>query len=931
MADKVVSATIKINDAFSGTLGKLKSQVSSAAAATKGLGGAAGSGTGMFKSMLGATVIGSGITAGIGAAKNAVVSLVGELNESKTAWDTFSGNMKIFGRANQIPKVQADLQDFAQKSIYSASDMASTYSQLAAVGTKNTTALVKGFGGLAASASDPKQAMKTLSQQATQMAAKPKVQWQDFKLMMEQTSGGMAAVAKDMGMPARQLVKEVQDGKIKTDDFFNSIARVGTNKGFTKLATTYKTIPEALAGMTETLSGKLKKPWEQVSSIGIKAITQLTDKLQSINFNKVASNLISFGATIGGALKTIAPAILPAVGAFLALKGAVSGINVLGNLGNGLMAAESSVKTFASTLSAIPTSIGSSFMSIGSILSVAFSPIGLILIGVTALIAAAVVAWKTNFMGVRDFLTNLFSNLGTAFAPLVNAFNQLKTALGPLVSSLLPMLGSVLAGIGVGTIVSIAMSVAVLVDGFTNLIAVAGAVVHAIGAVSNGMQALGSAMVGDFSGAGQHLKDAKADIDGIGDSLQNLGSHAAISSVVDSLSMLDSKASSTKSNLSNIQVTPKLNTTNVFGQLDSLTANKTANVNVKPTIQAGANPFAQIQQQADSHPVKAKVTTEQTIGANPLQKLQQQATESPIKAKVTADTSGASDVASKIQSQVTNRPIKAKVATPTVPTPKMPAGQTMHVKVAQPVVPTPKMPTMPTIPAPHIARPSTAGLVAAMHSGVAGMVAAARSGSTQLASAVRAGVNSAVAAARSGAGAMRSAGTMIGAGLAAGMRSQVGAVAAAANALVAQANKAARAAASIHSPSRLFAEIGDYMGQGMAVGMNGTQALVAGAGSGLSNAAANGASGSNLAIATPGYNASNIPAAGTFSSQPGSTASAFGAPTSTMAGGNQSAGNTTSITFGDIIIQGTGKLDYDGPKLLATIEEELMKTSERQG
>ena len=38
------------------------------------------------------------------------------------------------------------------KLIYSASDMATTYSQLAAVGTKNCTQLVKGFGGLAAAA-----------------------------------------------------------------------------------------------------------------------------------------------------------------------------------------------------------------------------------------------------------------------------------------------------------------------------------------------------------------------------------------------------------------------------------------------------------------------------------------------------------------------------------------------------------------------------------------------------------------------------------------------------------------------------------------------------------------------------------------------------------------------------------------------------------
>ena len=76
--------------------------------------------------------------------------------------------------------------------------MASSYAQLAAVGIKSADKLVTGFGGLAGAAEDPAQAMKTLSQQGVQMAAKPTVAWQDFKLMLEQTPAGIAAVAKEM-------------------------------------------------------------------------------------------------------------------------------------------------------------------------------------------------------------------------------------------------------------------------------------------------------------------------------------------------------------------------------------------------------------------------------------------------------------------------------------------------------------------------------------------------------------------------------------------------------------------------------------------------------------------------------------------------------------------------------------------------------------
>ena len=103
---------------------------------------------------------------------------------------------------------------------------------------------VKGFGNVAAAAQDPAQAMKTLSMQATQMAAKPKVQWEDFKLILEQTPAGMSKVAKAMGMTTTELVKNVQDGKIKTEDFFKAMEKLSTDKELSKMAQSYKTTKE---------------------------------------------------------------------------------------------------------------------------------------------------------------------------------------------------------------------------------------------------------------------------------------------------------------------------------------------------------------------------------------------------------------------------------------------------------------------------------------------------------------------------------------------------------------------------------------------------------------------------------------------------------------------------------------------------------------
>ena len=278
-------------------------------------GGAKGT-TNMFKSMFGANLASSALIASLGAAKRGIGSMVTELNSSNLAWKSFEGNMKILGQSDKaIAKAKASMQDYATKTIYSASDMASTYAQLASVGVKNTGKLVKGFGGLAAAAENPKQAMKTLSQQATQMAAKPMVQWADFKLMLEQTPSGIAAVAKEMGMSTQEMVKAVQDGKISTEDFFEAIQKVGNSKTFSQMATEFKSVGQAIDGMKEGISNKLQPAFEKFNQFGIKVFEDLASRMDKINFDGIANGIGKAldGIDISGIFDTIEKTIRNAI------------------------------------------------------------------------------------------------------------------------------------------------------------------------------------------------------------------------------------------------------------------------------------------------------------------------------------------------------------------------------------------------------------------------------------------------------------------------------------------------------------------------------------------------------------------------------------------------------------------------------------------
>lgn len=289
MADgKVTIKAIFDGKQAEGEVGKLKSVLGSL--------GNAGSKVGsIFKQVLGANLVSSAISTTIGSITSGVRELYGELNGSNKAWQTFEGNMSMLGKsADEISNAKKAMQDYATQTIYSASDMAQTYSQLAAVGIKGTDKLVTGFGGLAAAAENPQQAMKTLSQQAVQMAAKPTVAWQDFKLMLEQTPAGISAVAKEMGMSTSEMVTAVQDGTIKTEDFFNAIQKVGNNEHFAKMAMQFKSIDQAIDGARETLSNKLMPTFEKFNQFGIKVVEQLTNALDKIDFSKVADKVGKF-------------------------------------------------------------------------------------------------------------------------------------------------------------------------------------------------------------------------------------------------------------------------------------------------------------------------------------------------------------------------------------------------------------------------------------------------------------------------------------------------------------------------------------------------------------------------------------------------------------------------------------------------------------
>lgn len=1003
-----ISATIRVVDAFSNPLDKLANGLSRAQSGFSRLKGALGgnmfgsaekSSSGLFKSMAGGVAVGNMISKGMGLAGSGIRSMLGELNEASTSWQTFEGNMHQLGASDtQIARAKSDMQKFAQQTIYSASDMSSTYAQLAAVGTKNTAQLVKGFGGLASAADNPQQAMKTLSEQATQMAAKPKVQWQDFKLMLEQTPAGISAVAKTMGESTTSLIKDIQDGKVKTQDFLNAVAKTGTNANFSKMATQYKTVGQAMDGLKETLANKLQPAFDKVGKIGIKAVEGITDKLGNINGEKLGDNLVniiqsvkskfdefrenfsngfassfnidgfrnmitaignainnvknafsgvgsslanSLGSLSGkglngissiitnianaiskmspGQIRAVGTAIASFAGALTLLKGASSVAGTISNIASGLSAIKGGFGTAFSGIKELPkafSSIGqakndiagffailkdganagsvthfadmlggskfeagigdmlakvngikTAFASLAPAIAGSFLPIAGIVLGISTVVAGAVMAWKSNFLGFRDtvqqsfsnigqVLGQTFSNLGQVFAPIRQAFSQIGQALAPALPAIKQFVTALGAVAGTGALLGLSM----IVDIFKNIVSGAMAAGNAIKGVVSVAKGLGAALSdikrGDFSFSGVRKNFADAG-KAFADARKN------------------------------------------FHPFDFSTTEKTLSTAINNAKKSFGNSKVKMKADVDTSGISKKMSSA-TKGNN-----------HKIKIGAKADLSSVNKQISSISKKQISAP---KVKAPKVPQPKMPKVKTMPApKIKTPKIPQPKMPKLKTIPAPKVRRPNMSGVVSAVRSGMSRAAAAARAGGAQISAAVRSALNQAVAAARSAAGAMQAAGAMIGAGLAAGIRSQIGAVAAAANELVAQANRAARAAAQIHSPSRLFAEVGSFIGQGMAVGMDSTRGLISQSSRAMINSA------------YPGLN-SSINSSGSLSS---SSIRPNSATSSNYYTGGTNNSSEVTIAPGAIVINSSGNPEEDADALLDRLEEKIMEQADK--
>lgn len=858
---------------------------------------------------------------------SAISGTISELSASNVAWKTFEGNMQMLGQSSsEINKTKKALQQYATQTIYSASDMSQTYSQFAAVGTKNCLQLVKGFGGLASAAENPQQAMKTLSQQGTQMAAKPMVAWQDFKLMLEQTPAGIAAVAREMGMSTSELVSAVQSGTVKTEDFFNAVEKAGNSKAFTKMATEYKSVGQAMDGLQETLANKLMPAYDKLSQIGIKALSAIIDGLDGFDANiltngidKVIDTFKRFGkafentgavkafkqalSDVSGAIKNvmsqfkdtgliekfgqafgqvvkfvsqaisavskfigklngaqlsgIVGSVLGVVGGFKAFE-AIKEINPFGifkaNAEEGLEGTVKTARKSKSKLAQVIRSVGLSVKDIGLGIKSAFQGIGQALSGTFKNLAQMLkVANPVNILALGgalfmvaagialigqtgNGLSQIAESLGKAFseviATTIDAVTQALIALAPVLpticdafAQLSPLVeafgdafGTVIESVG-NAIANIVNAIGPVIESVVQIIAnaivqivqaiapFAPAIADMVQAISDAIQSICDAFIALVQNIQPIVESVKDLVQQLGDSISQVFESAsdvitsfgdAVSGILDSLAgVIDSIGQSAlnagkgfKELAKGIQIITGLNLLDMAASLGAVATG----VGAISTASSGIG-------DAGTQIMNLAIGLGLLVGyTDSLSGL------ASVMPSVISSFSGIESISGPLASASGAMVQFASSASGLVGSTTVASSALIALGVAL---------TQVAIQGGQAGTQLGTKFKTGLQSGLTQSVSVARSMSRSITSALK--------SASSGA---YTVGQMIGNGLANGMASTLGRVSAIATRLAQEAEKATRAAAKVHSPSRVFMAIGNYIGEGFAIGIEQTARMV---------------------------------------------------------------------------------------------------------
>lgn len=370
----------------------------------------AGDGFTVFKGVLSNLV-----TQGINFVTSSIRNLVGEAISASDTMYKFEQTMSFAGyNDTEIKQASADVKDYADRTVYNLDTIANTTAQLAANGIKDYTGLTQALGNLNAVAGGNADTFSSVAMALTQTAGAGKLtteNWNQLANAIPGASGKLQEALKEAGAYTGDFREAMAKGEITADEFNAAIMKLGNEPVAVEAATSVKTFEGAIGDMQATVVSGLQ---EIISAIGVENITGFLTKVtgtigQAI---KVTSSAVKW-------VKKNLPAVLTLVTGLLTAFTAQVVANKVA-----VIAATAAEKGMTVAQYAAATAQG----ALNTVM--AANPIGLIIAGITALVAAFMLLWK-NCEGFREFWIGLWEKIVSI---VQSAWNGIKAVWDAVVS-----------------------------------------------------------------------------------------------------------------------------------------------------------------------------------------------------------------------------------------------------------------------------------------------------------------------------------------------------------------------------------------------------------------------------------------------------------------------------------------------------------------
>lgn len=358
----------------------------------------------------------------IQSAINGIQGLVGEALDSSDALKKFESTMSFAGYDDsQIQTARDAMKDYADKTVYDLNTISNTTAQLAANGIEDYTGLTEAAGNLNAVAGGNADTFQSVAMVLTQTAGAGKLTTENWNQLADAIPGASGKIQEALlknGAYTGNFRDAMEKGQITADEFNQAIMDLGFTDAAQEAATSTDTFEGAMGNMQAAVTDGLMQIYDAIGSENVtNFINGISDAVAAVvppikeavqwlkdNLPTIAPLLATIAAGLGALM--VAQQIEQMINAFRSWKTATEGLTVAQRI-----------------LNAVQLS----------------SPIGLVLAGVTALVAGLVVLWNTNegfrnavtaaWQGIQDFIggavqsvISFFANLGANIAQLGQMF-----------------------------------------------------------------------------------------------------------------------------------------------------------------------------------------------------------------------------------------------------------------------------------------------------------------------------------------------------------------------------------------------------------------------------------------------------------------------------------------------------------------------------